>query len=161
MMSFSLQSRLHHWSHSWKCIWRSATPCSGQIATFILISKDFTWVRVVEQQWGEIPSCRTTCFEGENPTPAVPQNRAVNKGHRPTILPSFYGITLTHDYTFIANDCKIKPKGHLTCNCSITQPAKPDVSPHLLPPRDVLWGTSVTQRQKFHTDDMKSVQNWS
>ena len=28
--------------------------------------------------------------EGENLTPAVPHNRAVNKGHRPRILPSFY-----------------------------------------------------------------------
>ena len=45
----------------------------------------------VEQQWGEIPSCRTTCSEGENLTPAVPQNRAVNKGYKPRILPSFYG----------------------------------------------------------------------
>ena len=46
----SLHSCLHHWSHSWTCIWRSVRPCSQQIATSILISKDFAWIRVVEQQ---------------------------------------------------------------------------------------------------------------
>ena len=35
-----------------------------------------------------------------------------------------------------------------------------DVSPHSSPLRDVsLGGTSATQRQKFHTDDAKSIQN--
>ena len=53
--------------------------------------------------------------------------------------------------TFIANESKIKPKGHL--NCSITQPAKTDVPPRSLSLGDVLWGTSATQQQKFHTDD--------
>ena len=35
-----------------------------------------------------------------------------------------------------------------------------DVSPHSSPLRDVSGGgTSATQRQNFHTDDAKSVQN--
>ena len=35
-----------------------------------------------------------------------------------------------------------------------------EVSPHSSPLRDISRaGTSVTQRQKFHTDDTKSVRN--
>ena len=53
---------------------------------------------------------------------------------------------------------KIKQKGHL--NCSITQPAKTDLSPCSLPLGDVSWkGTSATQWQKLQTDDIKSVWN--
>ena len=60
--------------------------------------------------------------------------------------------------TFTANKSKIKQKGHL--NCSITQPAKTDLSPCSLPLGDVSrGGTSATQWQKLHADDVKSVQN--
>ena len=60
--------------------------------------------------------------------------------------------------TFTRNKSKIKQKGHL--NCSITQPANTDLSPCSLPLGDVSWkGTSATQRQKLHTDDIKSVWN--
>ena len=60
--------------------------------------------------------------------------------------------------TFTANKSKMKQKGHL--NCSITQPAKTDLSTCLLPLGDVSrGGTSATQWQKLHTDDIKSVQN--
>ena len=52
----------------------------------------------------------------------------------------------------------MKQKGHL--NCSIIQPAKTDPSPCSLPLADVSRkGTSATQRQKLHTDDVKSVWN--
>ena len=46
-------------------------------------------------------------------------------------------------------------------NCSITQPAKTDLSPRSLPLGDISWGgTSATQQQKFYNiDDIKSVRN--
>ena len=56
--------------------------------------------------------------------------------------------------TFTANKSKIKQKGCL--NCSITQPAKTDLSPCSLPLGDVSRGGTW---QKLHTDDAKSVQN--
>ena len=60
---------------------------------------------------------------------------------------------------FTGNKSKIKQKGHV--NCSITQPAKTDLSPCSLPLGDVSQkGTSATQRQKLHTGDIKSVQNF-
>ena len=60
--------------------------------------------------------------------------------------------------TFTGNKGKIKQKGHL--NCSIAQPAKTDLSPCSLPLGDVSRkGTSATQQQKIHTDDVKSVWN--
>ena len=60
--------------------------------------------------------------------------------------------------TFTGNNSKIKQKGHV--NCSITQPAKTDLSPCSLPLGDVSQGgTSATQQQKLHTDDVKSVWN--
>ena len=60
--------------------------------------------------------------------------------------------------TFTANKSKIKQKGRL--NCSITQPAKTDLSPCSLPLGDVSWGgMSATQWQKLHTNQVKSVQN--
>ena len=40
--------------------------------------------------------------------------------------------------TLIANESKIKPKGHL--NCSITQPAKTDFPPRSLPLGDNICG---------------------
>ena len=46
-------------------------PCSRQIATLVLTSKDFARIAVVEQQLGEKPSRRTTCSCGENPTQVV------------------------------------------------------------------------------------------
>ena len=60
--------------------------------------------------------------------------------------------------TFTGNKRKVKQKGHL--NCSIAQPVKTDLSLCSLPLGDVSQGgTSATQRQKLHTDDIKSVQN--
>ena len=85
IMSFSLHSCLHHWSHSWTCIWRSVPPCSRQITTLILISKDFAWIRVVEQQWGEIPSC----LQNNSLLGGKPHSRGVSKGWRPKIFPGF------------------------------------------------------------------------
>ena len=60
--------------------------------------------------------------------------------------------------TFTGNKSKINQKEHL--NCPITQPAKTDLSPCSLPLGDASReGTSATQRQKLHTDDVKSVWN--
>ena len=81
----SLHSCLHHWSHSWTCIWRSVPPCSRQITTLILISKDFAWITVVEQQWGEIPSC----LQNNSLLGGKPHSRGVSKGWRPKIFPGF------------------------------------------------------------------------
>ena len=58
----------------------------------------------------------------------------------------------------MGNKSKVKQKEHL--NCSITQPAKRDLPPCSLPLGDVSrQGTSATQRQKLHTDGVKSVWN--
>ena len=74
------------------------------------------------------------------------------------LMQSFYHLLKTLLKTLIANKSKIKQKGHL--NCSITQPAKTDLSPCSLPLGDVSrGGTSATQWQKLHADDIKSVQN--
>ena len=61
--------------------------------------------------------------------------------------------------TFRGNKRKINQKGHLNCSI-ITQPANTELSPRSLPLGDVLrGGTYATQRQKLHTDHIKSVQN--
>ena len=61
--------------------------------------------------------------------------------------------------SFTGNKRKIKQKGHV--NCSITQPAKTDLSLWSMPLGNVSRkGTSATQRQKLHTGDIKSVQNF-
>ena len=49
--------------------------------------------------------------------------------------------------TFIANESKIKPKGHL--NCSITQPAKTDFPPPSLPLGDNICGIYFSLEEAF------------
>ena len=49
--------------------------------------------------------------------------------------------------TFIANESKIKPKGHL--NCSITQPAKTDFPPRSLPLGDNICGIYFSLEEAF------------
>ena len=62
------------------------------------------------------------------------------------------------------NDAGYNP-GRISCSflyCApdLTKPAKTAVSPRSSPLTDVSRGiTSATQRQKFHTDDVKSVRN--
>ena len=99
MMSFSLQSCLHHWSHSWICIWRSAAPCSRQIATLILIWNDFTWVRVTWNNSGvKYLPAEQLALRGKTSHQLFLRTGLSIRVTSQGFSPAFTGITLTHDY---------------------------------------------------------------